>query len=216
MKLCPFVCSVLFFLVSATTHAITPRNTVTEELIKPDNAINRRLSAAPDLENPLSGWYDGKYRSIRADKKPVPAVSVEEIWYALADSPVPGTDQNEADIFRFCRPADWTTDETGNVLLIFIDPVGNWNNGYYVIYRRNERDMFEYTGVVHVGSHIGCWNNKIEFVEEGFILTPIRNIVIEAIEIARVAAGEHFNVSFLDFCGIARQIAGAPAVRHHR
>ena len=171
MKLCPFVCSVLFFLVSATTYAITPRNTVTEELIKPDNAINRHLSAAPDIENPLSGWYDGKYRSIRADKKPVPAASVEEIWYALADSPVTETGQNETDIFRFCRPADWTTDEAGNVLLIFIDPVGNWNNGYYVIYRRNERDMFEYTGVVHVGSHIGCWNNKIEFVEEGFILT---------------------------------------------
>lgn len=171
MNLNPFVCSLLVAIVAATTHAITPRNSVTEELIKPDNAINRHLSAAPDVGEALQGWYDGKYRSIWAEKKPVPAASVEEIWYAMADSPVPETGQKKTDILRFFRPADWTTDEAGNVLLIFVDPVGNWNNGYYIIYRRNDRDMFEYTGTVHVGSHIGCWKNEIEFVEDGFILT---------------------------------------------
>jgi hypothetical protein len=171
MNLRPFVCAVLALLASATAHAITPRNSVTEELIKPDNAINRHLAAAPGSLESLPGWYDGKYWSIWAEKKLVPAASVEEIWYALADSPVPGTGQKKTDFLKFCRPADWTTDETGNVLLFFVDPVGNWNNGYYVIYRRNDRDMFEYTGAVHVGSHIGCWKNEIEFVKEGFILT---------------------------------------------
>ena len=171
MNLNPFVCSLLVAIVAATTHAITPRNSVTEELIKPDNAINRHLTAAPDVGETLQGWYDGKYRSIWAEKKPVPAASVVEIWYAMADSPVPETGQKKTDILRFFRPADWTTDAAGNVLLIFVDPVGNWNNGYYIIYRRNDQDMFEYTGTVHVGSHIGCWKNEIEFVEDGFILT---------------------------------------------
>ena len=171
MNLRPFVCSSLALLASATAHAITPQNSVTEELIKPDNAINRHLAAAPGSLESLPGWYDGKYWSIWAEKKLVPAASVEEIWYALADSPVPGTGQKKTDFLRFCRPADWTTDEAGNVLLFFVDPVGNWNNGYYVIYRRNDRDMFEYTGAVHVGSHIGCWKNKIQFAKEGFILT---------------------------------------------
>lgn len=171
MNLRPFVCSVLALLTSATAHAITPRNSVTEELIKPDNAINRHLAAAPGSLESLPGWYDGKYWSIWAEKTPIPATSVEEIWYALADEPVPETRQKETDFLRYCRPADWTTDEAGNVLLFFVDPVGNWNNGYYVIYRRNDRDMFEYTGAVHVGSHIGCWKNEIEFVKEGFILT---------------------------------------------
>ena len=171
MNLRPFVCSVLALLASATAHAITPRNTVTKELIKPDNAVNRQLAAAPGSLESLPGWYDGKYWSIWAEKTPIPATSVEEIWYALADEPVPETRQKKTDFLRYCRPADWTTDEAGNVLLFFVDPVGNWNNGYYVIYRRNDRDMFEYTGAVHVGSHIGCWKNEIEFVKEGFILT---------------------------------------------
>ena len=171
MNLRPLVCSVLALLTSATAQAITPRNSVTEELIKPDNAINRHLAAAPGSLESLPGWYDGKYWSIWAEKTPIPATSVEEIWYALADGPVPETRQKKTDFLRYCRPADWTTDEAGNVLLFFVDPVGNWNNGYYVIYRRNDRDMFEYTGAVHVGSHIGCWKNEIEFVKEGFILT---------------------------------------------
>lgn len=171
MNLRPFVYSAFALVASATTYAITPRNSVTEELVKPDNAINRHLAAAPDFGESLQGWYDGKYWSIWAEKKPVPAASVEEIWYALADTPVAESGQKKTDFLRFCRPADWTTDESGNVLLFFVDPVGNWNNGYYVIYRRDDRDMFQYTGVVHVGSHIGVWKNEIEFVEEGFILT---------------------------------------------
>ena len=171
MNLKPFVCSLLFAMIAASTHAITPRNSVTEELMKPDNALNRHLAAAPDSGETLKGWYDGKYWNIWAEKKPVPAASVEEIWYAMADSPSPESGHRKTDFFRFCRPADWTTDAAGNVLLIFADPVGNWNNGYYVIYRRNHQDMFEYTGVVHVGSHLGCWKNEIEFVKEGFILT---------------------------------------------
>lgn len=184
MNLSPFVYSALAVVITATTHAITPRNSVTEELVKPDNAINRHLAAAPDCGEALPGWYEGKYWSIWAEEKPVPAASVEEIWYAMADGPIPETGQKKTDFLRFCRPADWTTDAAGNVLLFFVDPVGNWNNGYYVIYRRNDRDMFEYKGAVHVGSHIGCWRNEIEFVEEGFILTfdnlqgqpPIRHL----------------------------------------
>ena len=171
MNLRPFVCSALALLTSATAQAITPRNSVTEELIKPDNAINRHLTAAPDSMETLPGWYDGKYWSIWTDKKPVPSESVEEIWYALADAPIPGSRQKETDFLSFSRPADWTTDKAGNVLLFFVDPVGNWNNGYYVIYRRNERDMFEYSGAVHVGSLIGSWKNEIEFVDEGFFIT---------------------------------------------
>ncbi|MBQ4594124.1 MAG: hypothetical protein IJA81_05805 [Akkermansia sp.] len=184
MNLKTIVYSALCIATASTTCAITPRNTVTEELIKPDNAVNRQLAAAPGSLESLPGWYDGKYWSIWADKKHVPAESVEEIWYALADAPIPGSGQKRKDFLRYSRPADWTTDEAGNVLLIFVDPVGNWNNGYYVIYRRNDRDMFEYSGVVHVGSHIGGWKNEIEFVKEGFILTfnnikgrpPIRHL----------------------------------------
>ena len=105
MNLKTIVYSALFIATASTTCAITPRNTVTEELIKPDNAVNRQLAAAPGSLESLPGWYDGKYWSIRADKKHVPAESVEEIWYAMADAPIPGRGQKKKDFLRFCRPA---------------------------------------------------------------------------------------------------------------
>ena len=100
-------------------------------------------------------------------KESVPAEHPELIWYALSDT-ASSADENG----WFGRVVDWTKDEAGDVLIFYLDPLGNWNCAYYVIYRRNKQNMLEYVGRVFTGTHVGWFDRKgIELQEDGFVLT---------------------------------------------
>ena len=136
------------------------------ELCKPEHAVNHHLRAAQPF--PPKGWCDGKYWHIWAEKKAVPAHAPELIWYALHDAPPveePTTTQRLPG-----RPTDWTTDDTGTHLIFFVDPIGNWNNGHFVIYRRNEHHCYEFVGSVWVGVRRGYWSEHILIEKDGFTL----------------------------------------------
>lgn len=136
------------------------------ELSKPDNAVNRHLRAAQAF--PPKGWYDGKYWHIWAEKKAVPAHAPELIWYALHDAP-PVEEPTTAQRLPG-RPTDWSTDDAGKYLIFFVDPMGNWNNGHFVIYRRNEQHCYEFVGSVWVGARRGYWSKHIQVAQDGFTL----------------------------------------------
>ena len=150
---------------ASVSQAIEPTQHESQRMPKPDNAVNRLMAAAEAFPN--TGWYDGKYWAIWGDKQPVPAEHPELIWYALWDT-APSANEDE----WLGRAVDWTTDPSGDVLIIFLDTLGNWNCGYYVVYRRNAENMFEYAGRVFTGSHVGWFDMKgIELQEDGFVLT---------------------------------------------
>lgn len=144
-------------------QAIEPDGRYTQSMPKPDNAVNLRMAQAEDF--PTRDWYDGKYWDIWGDKRAVPVEQPQLIWYALKDTPP------SLKVFDGI-PVDWTTDATGDILIFFLDTLGNWNCGYFVIYRRNEKDMFEYVGKVFTGSQIGWFDlTEIELQEDGFVLS---------------------------------------------
>ncbi|MBQ8479176.1 MAG: hypothetical protein IJ503_02180 [Akkermansia sp.] len=160
--------SALMFCASIA-QALEPSQHPSLCMPKPDNEVNRRMAAAENFPN--TGWFDGKYWDIWGSSKPVPAEQPELIWYALCDTAPLGVEDK-----WLGRVTDWTTDAEGNVLIFFVDPVGNWNSGYYVVYRRNAQNMFEYVGRVFTGSHIGWWDMKgIELHVDGFSLTYLNN-----------------------------------------
>lgn len=143
-------------------QAIEPAVVYSDYMPKPDNALNRSLAQAEHF--PPGSWYDGKYWDIWGERQAVAAEHPELIWYALNDSP-------SRDAFEG-RPVDWTTDAAGNILIFFLDPLGNWNCGYFVIYRRNEKGMLEYVGRVFTGTMIGWFDRReIELQGDGFVLT---------------------------------------------
>ena len=153
------------FVAAAMSQAIEPTQHESLRMPKPDNAVNRCMAAAEAFPN--TGWYDGKYWAIWGDKQPVSVEHPELIWYALWDT---APSANEAEWLG--RAVDWTTDPAGEVLIIFLDTLGNWNCGCYVVYRRNAENMFEYAGRVFTGSHVGWFDMKgIELQEDGFVLT---------------------------------------------
>ena len=150
---------------ASVLQAIEPTQHESLRMPKPDNVVNRCMAAAEAFPN--TGWYDGKYWAIWGDKQPVSAEQPELIWYALWDT-APSANDDE----WLGRAVDWTTDPSGDVLIIFLDTLGNWNCGYYVVYRRNAENMFEYAGRVFTGSHVGWFDMKgIELQEDGFVLT---------------------------------------------
>ncbi len=153
------------FAACSLSLAIEAKQHVSQCMPKPDNAVNRRLSAAEDFPN--TGWYDGKYWSIWADKQPVPAEHPELLWYALCDT-APSANDSE----WIGRVEDWTTDSSGDVLIFFLNTLGNWSCGCYVVYRRNAQNMFEYAGRVFTGSLVGWFDMKgIELQKDGFVMT---------------------------------------------
>lgn len=177
MKTIPNYLTVITLMFCASVaQALEPPQHTSMCMPKPDNEVNRRMAAAENFPN--TGWYDGKYWDIWGDKQPVSAEEPELIWYALSDT-APIAAVND----WLGRVTDWTTDAEGNVLIFFLDPVGNWNCGYYVIYRRNAENKFEYVGRVFTGSHIGWWDLKgIELHEDGFSLTYLNNADLPSVQ----------------------------------
>ena len=113
----------LFGLLSVFCHvaqAIEPDDRYTQYMPKPDNAVNLRMAQAEDF--PTRDWYDGKYWDMWGDKRAVPAEQPQLIWYALKDTPP------SLKVFDGI-PVDWTTDATGDILIFFLDTLGNWNCG---------------------------------------------------------------------------------------
>lgn len=162
-----------FAAVCMCAYAIEPQGGEVGLLAKPDNAVIRALAAAENF--PTAGWYDGKYRSLWTEKRSVPAADVAQIYYALADTAPEGSE------WMGCV-RDWTTDAAGDVLLFYVDGMGNWVSGYFVVYRRNSKGEFEYTCTVHTGSEIGKWAPEVRFSAAGFTLTYVNDEDIPAVQ----------------------------------